>query len=125
MSTLIIRLEKRDIVMNKKTEKKAIVSVNKRNATALRTAKVAVNLLKTKDSESLDTLLSHCTKQNQIIDVMCKNDKNVTDIASMLLSRNMFTSLDYAIKRVKRHIKNDRITAIAKRHISITANTQE
>ena len=111
--------------MNKKTEKKAIVSVNKRNATALRTAKVAVNLLKTKDNDALDTMLTHCTKQNQIIDVMCKDDKNVNDIASMLLSRNMFTSLDYAIKRVKRHIKNDRITAIAKRHISITANTQE
>jgi len=125
MTTLFIRIEKRDIEMNKKTEKKAIVSVNKRNATALRTAKVAVNLLKTKDNEALDSLLTHCTKQNQIIDVMCKNDKNVNDIASMLLSRNMFTSLDYAIKRVKRHIKNDRITAIAKRHISITANTQE
>ena len=111
--------------MNKKIERKAIVSVNKRNAQALKASKIAVNLLKTKDSESLDTLLSHCTKQNMIIDVMCKNDKNVNDIASMLLSRNMFTSLDYAIKRVKRHIKNDRITAIAKRHISITANTQE
>jgi hypothetical protein len=107
--------------MNKKIERKAIVSVNKRNAQALRTAKIAVNLLKTKDNEALDDMLTHCTKQNQIIDVMCKNDKNVSDIANVLLSRNMFTSLDYAIKRVKRHIKKDRVTAIAKRHISIIA----
>ena len=110
--------------MNKKIEHKAIVSVNKRNAQALKASKIAVNTLKAKDSESLDTLLSHCTKQNMIIDVMFKNDFSVNDVAAMLLSRNMFTSLDYAIKRVNRHIKNDRITAIAKRHISITANVQ-
>ena len=111
--------------MNKKIERKAIVSVNKRNAQALRTAKIAVNVLKTKDNEQLDSMLAHCTKQNMIIDVMFKNDFSVNDVASMLLSRNMFTSLDYAIKRVKRHIKKDRVTAIAKRHISITANIQE
>ena len=114
-------IREKSIAMNKKNERKSIISVNKRNNEALKSCKIATSLLKVNDDVQLTDILSRCNKQNMIIDVMCKNDKNINEIANMLLSRNMFTSLDYAIKRVKRHIKNDRKTAIAKRMISIVS----
>ena len=116
---MIVNYQKRDIEMNKKTERKTIVSVNKRNAIALKSCKISTNLLKVNDDNQLNDILLRCSKQNQVIDVCFKNDKTLTETAQELLNRNMFTSLDYAIKRVKRHIKRDVVHAIAKRAVSI------
>jgi hypothetical protein len=56
---------------------------------------------------TFDKLISACRKQNEIIDVCALYKCTVDETAYLLTQSSLCRSFDDAIKRVKRHKKND------------------
>ena len=118
----------RVIIMNKKTDKQLNRMIEKRNNAAMKSSHVKTTLLKVDDKQQLDNLLSRCSCQNQVVDLLVKNASlRDEEIAQVLYvrsqtfedARKRLSSLEASRDRVSRHALRDRERAIAKRAIAI------
>ena len=109
--------------MNKqeKIERKSRTIIVKRNNSAYKSAKIKTNILHV-DSEDMQDKLATCKTQASMIDVALANSMTVSQTASALVTFNLCTDITSAMKRIKRHEKNDKTSRIVKRAVAMQAH---
>lgn len=92
----------------------------RRNHIALKEAKIAVNVNQYQE-DTFNAKLALCKTQASVIHLCVENKKSFSIIADLLVKSALCKTNDDAIKRIKRHMNNDKASRIVSRSMIINS----